>query len=297
MSEIFDPGYTGTVIEHPEVGVRIGLMEVTPELAREWLDERNVKNRPIGDTTVRAYIRDILNDAWPFTGDPVRFSDDGALLDGQHRLTAMVKTETSMILLVISGLDKKTQEYMDGGRKRNAADALAMEDVPNYATVASVVKLALTWNPGGIWSPTRGTTLLSARQPVTTSEILDFVRRTESVHEAARQGQAVFRAIPGARPSVIGAAYLRAMMLPEGVFGAAEWFHKLETGANLSVGDPILSLRNGLARVRDEKLTNPQVPQLYKIVRAWNASRDGETLGRIIMPKNALDNDNFPDMR
>jgi hypothetical protein len=103
--------------------------------------------------------------------------------------------------------------------------------------------------------------------------------------------------VAGARPSVVGVAYLRASMLEDGVFPAAEWFMKLETGAGLSLGDPVLALRNGMMRMSAEKLANPQVPQLWKVVRAWNASRVGETMKNMVTPKNKMTNGNFPDMQ
>lgn len=294
MNEDFPPPYVGDPLDFGD-GVTVGRVEVTPELAAAWL-KRNTHNRSISDNTVRGYVRDVLADDWPFTGDPVRFSDDGVLLDGQHRLKALVKTETTMTMLVVSGLGVRTQEYMDGGRKRSPFDVLAIEKIPNYTAVASVARLALRWNPGGMWVEGRGTSLVGESK-VTTAQIMSFVREHEGIHEAARVGLAVYNAIPGSRPSVIGAAFLRAAMLEDGVFPAAEWFKRLETGVGLETGSPILALRDGLIRSRLEKLSNPQVPQLWKVVRAWNATRDGQSMNRIILPVGGLSNDTFPDMR
>ena len=52
-----------------------------------------------------------------------------------------------------------------------------------------------------------------------------------------------------------------------------------------------------MMRTRAEGLTNPQVQQLWKFIRAWNASRDEQEMDRINMTTRALTNDNFPDMR
>lgn len=277
-------------------GVTVGLVQVSPELAESWL-ERNGRNRKISPPAVDRYARNIMKNRWPFTGDPVRFSDGGDLLDGQHRLTAIHQSGKTLPLLVITGLRADTQAFMDDGRKRNAADTLAIKEMQNYVAVSSLVRLALLWNPGGAWVPGQGTQLYGRRFQVSTPEILEFANRNPGVHAAAAVGVSLTRLVPGARASVVGAAYLRASMLPEGVFSAAAWFSSLETGAGLSLGDPVLALRNGMMRTRAEGFNNRQVQQLWKIIRAWNASRNGQEMDRIIMTSRELTNDNFPDMR
>ena len=276
-------------------GITVGLVEVTPEVARNWL-KHNTRNRTKSDPTTDRYGRDMSGNRWPFTGDPVRFSDKHEMLDGQHRSRAIEKSGKTQRLLVVSGLPTRTQAFMDNGRKRNAGHTLGIDKTPHNTAVAAVARLALLWNPGSIWAPDRGTELFGSFQ-VSDPEILEFVENHPSVHEAAHLGAAVAREVAGARPSVIGAAYLRASILEPGVFPAAEWFKRLETGAGLELGNPVLALRNGMMRLAAEKLSNPQVPQLWKVVRAWNASREGEDMDRMVAPRNKMTNENFPDMR
>lgn len=275
-------------------GMTVGLVNVTPEVAKNWL-AHNSRNRLKSMATADRYDRDMTGDRWPFTGDPVRFSDKDEMLDGQHRCLAIVKSGKTQQLLVVSGLPTKTQKYMDAGRKRSAGQSLSIDDTPHSTAVASLVRLSLRWNPERHWSAEHGTELFGDFQ-VSNAEILEFIERHPEVHEAARQGAAVAQEVPGARPSVIGAAFLRASTLEEGVFPATEWFMKLQTGAGLKLGDPVLALRNGMMRVRAERLANPQVPQLWKVIRAWNASRTGEPMGRMVIPV-TLTNGNFPDMK
>lgn len=286
--------FEGNTLEVAD-GVIIGLVQVTPELAELWL-ARNLRNRKISQPSVNQYARNIEHDQWPFTGDPVRFSDNGDLLDGQHRLTAIHQTGRTLPLLVITGLHERTQAFMDGGRKRNAADTLAIRELPNYVAVSSLVRLALLWNPGGIWEPSRGTQLYGRYLQISTAEILDFAARHPEVHSAALRGVTAARLVPGARASVIGAAYLRARLLDD-IFDVDAWFDSLETGANLTLGDPVLALRNGMMRTAREGFNNPQVQQLWKVIRTWNASRGEETMDRVIMTSRPLNNDNFPDMQ
>lgn len=275
-------------------GITVGLVTVTPGVAKNWL-KHNTRNRRFWKPTSDRYERDMTGGRWPFTGDPVRFSDRDEMLDGQHRCKAIQESGVSQTLLVVSGLPTKTQAFMDGGRRRNAGTTLSIDKTAHSTAVASAARLALRWNPGSMWAPDRGTELFSDIQ-ISPAEVLEFIEKHPRVHEAAAVGHSVANKVPGARASVIGATYLRASMLEEGVFPAAEWFVKLETGAGLELGDPVLALRNGMMRVRADKLSNPQIPQLWKVVRAWNASRTGEEMGRVVLPS-TVTNTNFPDMK
>lgn len=287
------PWVPGKVLDLGD-GIVVGLVEVTPKVAKNWL-KYNRRNRLKSAATENRYERDMAGNRWPFTGDPVRFSDKLEMLDGQHRCKAIEKSGTTQTLLVVTGLPTKTQAYMDAGRKRNAGQSLSIDETPHSTAVASLVRLALRWNPSRIWVPERGTELFGEFQ-VSDAEILEFVENHPEVHEAARQGTAVAHEVAGARASVIGAAFLRASMLEEGVFSAAGWFMRLRTGAGLELGNPVLALRNGMMRTRAEKLANPQIPQLWKIVRAWNASRADEEMNRVQL-SSAMSNGNFPDMK
>jgi hypothetical protein len=62
------------------------LVEITPAMAREWLEKNIENNRGVGAQVVDAYARDMLAGKWYIPGDPIRFDEDGNLIDGQHRL-------------------------------------------------------------------------------------------------------------------------------------------------------------------------------------------------------------------
>lgn len=292
VEDLWIPYVKGKTLELMD-GIVVGLVEVTPDVARNWL-ACNSRNRPLSDPTWDRYKRDMIGSRWSFTGDTVRFSDDLKMLDGQHRCTAVIESGTTQLMLVVSGLPTSTQARMDGGRRRNAGTTLSIDETKNSTTVAALARLALLWNPGGVWVKDRGTELFGSMQ-ISPAEVLEFVEQHPEAHEAARVGAAVAWQVPGARPSVIGAAFLRASLLDD-VFDAAEWFSQLETGAGLALGNPLLALRNGMMRASAEKLSNPQIPQLWKVIRAWNASRVNEPMRNMVVPKNRMTNENFPDM-
>lgn len=96
-------------------------VNVTPELAQDWL-ARNKCNRAISDAYVASLIRDMKEGKWIVNGDTIRFSKEGELLDGQHRLTAIVKSGIPQDVYVMTGLNKTS--HFDDGRKRSIRDQI-----------------------------------------------------------------------------------------------------------------------------------------------------------------------------
>ena len=86
----------------------IEIVDVTPELAREWLGF-NTHNRNMRARTVLAYAADMASGDWRWTGDSVKFATDGTLLDGQHRLAAIAEAGCTITTLIVRGLKNDTQ--------------------------------------------------------------------------------------------------------------------------------------------------------------------------------------------
>lgn len=88
---------------------------ITPEIAKTMLGE-NVNNRRISRDNVNLFAREIRNGEWRFNGEAIKFGKDGRLLDGQHRLLAVIAADKPLTTLVIRGLEDETQQTMDSGK-------------------------------------------------------------------------------------------------------------------------------------------------------------------------------------
>lgn len=107
--------------------------KITPEKAREYLSkiDPTIKNRPINKRYVDLYARDMKAGKWRVTHQGIAFDKDGYLRDGQHRLTAIIKADMPVTMMVSRGLYENSFIGMDSGLKRNARDVLALSG--NYA--------------------------------------------------------------------------------------------------------------------------------------------------------------------
>jgi hypothetical protein len=101
---------------------------VTPKMAQDWLDNFNTKNRTLNKPYSVRMARDIVAGDWRENHHGIAFSVDGTLLDGQHRLQAIVIADRPVRMLVWTGVSKEALLTIDTGRPRNALDNLLLED-------------------------------------------------------------------------------------------------------------------------------------------------------------------------
>jgi hypothetical protein len=98
------------------------LKVITPKEAQDILSSSNVDNRNIRLNYVNMLANLIDADEWVVTHQGIAFDKDGRLVDGQHRLLAIVKSGKSTPIFVTKNLDKKTYAYIDTGNVRSQTD-------------------------------------------------------------------------------------------------------------------------------------------------------------------------------
>lgn len=107
-------------------GWSCGIELVTPEVASRLL-ENNEGNRRIRPSVVTKYAAAMLHGNWKVTPEPIVISNTGRLMNGQHRLHAVIKSGVSISLFVVRGVDVVLFEALDRGATRSAADALGID--------------------------------------------------------------------------------------------------------------------------------------------------------------------------
>lgn len=129
---------------------RDGWYEISPADAVTLLAGK-LKNRPVSEHQVWIYAEDIRKRNWVSNGESVVMSHDGRLLDGQHRMLAIISADKPLMTYVVflpERISASAFDTMNQGRKRSVADRLFMEDVKNTSIVASVLRLAVNEERG-----------------------------------------------------------------------------------------------------------------------------------------------------
>ena len=122
---------------------------ITPKLASELL-LTNTINRPLRVTTVDAYADAMQRGQWALNGEAIIISSQGKLMNGQHRLSAVVKCGLSIPFLVVSEVDGSVFATLDRGKSRSTADTFYIRNITNAASIAGAIvtykRLSLGWN-------------------------------------------------------------------------------------------------------------------------------------------------------
>lgn len=125
--------------------LRVRTEVVTPAKAKQWL-KTNRHNRPLSRGYLRSLVNAIRAGEWEDNGETIKFNGAGRLVDGQHRLTAVVQTNRPLPMTVVEGLNETAFDTIDQGKRRQVADALARDGVPYYITVAGAQVLRFSFN-------------------------------------------------------------------------------------------------------------------------------------------------------
>ena len=121
--------------------VSIYFRDVTPQLASSILAEHNTKNRKVLRSHVAALAKNMEEGTWYFNGDTIRFDNDGVLIDGQHRLMAIVKSGCTIPCLFVVGLEPNVIKCIDIEMKpRNLKNLLEMDFVKNAGIKATTIR-------------------------------------------------------------------------------------------------------------------------------------------------------------
>lgn len=246
------------------------IIQVTPELAGLWLSQ-NDRNRKVNPKAVTDYARQMSSGKWSFNGESIKRSKSGQLLDGQHRLMAIVEAGVTVEMLLIEDLEPEVQDTVDAGRKRTTADAFSMDGVANASIVAAVGRRAWMWDQGNI--------RFTASSSPSTLEVKETIEKYPHIHRSAEIGARTAMSYKPTRGAITGTAHHLFVQLDQDL--TAEFFAQLTTGAKLDGDHPVMALRNRLLNDFTNRKKVPFHQGLAFYIRAWNARREGRELSRI----------------
>jgi len=100
---------------------------ITPQLAEAYLSVNSV-NRPVRSRHVKRLAHDIKSGNFQTTHQGIAFNSDGRLVDGQHRLSAIVEAGEPVPMIVARGVtaDSAIGLQVDVGAVRSTSDVLGV---------------------------------------------------------------------------------------------------------------------------------------------------------------------------
>lgn len=254
---------------------------IDPKTAQEWLDTKNVMNRPVSLRTVEKYAQEMKAGRWKLNGEAIIFGQSGNLLDGQHRLHACVKAGRDFTTLVTLGVEDSTFDTIDDNNPRKLRDVLAILGEVNPNFLSSALYFVYAYANGTFRARD-----IRGGKTIATKKVLERMLETQPGIRNSVRYYSSLRARPGGimlPPSLaIGLHYIFSLVNEE---KANEFFDQLQSGLELKDSSPIYLLRQRLiagAKERSAKLM--QESQYVYTVMAWNAFVAGKKCGRMQLP-------------
>lgn len=240
---------------------------ITPEDAARML-ERNDGNRKLAPSMVSHLAGAMARGEWALNGESIKIAASGKLLDGQHRLAAVVKCGKPVKMLVVSGLPESAFETIDTGRPRGLKDILTIAGVSNAVGIAATIAMT--------WKYLNGRTLRAHSRP-THAQAFDVLNRFPHIGQSwltvmnAAQQSGFAANVP---PCMLGTIHVLATAGGHGE-KVTDFVYRVGDGAGLPDGSPVLLLRNRFIKDRASKSKIQRTERFALAVKAWNAFAAG----------------------
>jgi hypothetical protein len=261
---------------------------IGPAQAQAYLNCVHMQ-RPVSKAHVQKLARSMASGHWRETAEAIQFDINGHLMNGQHRMHAVIQTGLTFNFLVARGLDPHSYEVMDQGRARTRGETLSTLAFPSANKIAASAVILVRMKYG----------LDIDRTNVDNSEIVQFAEPNRDALIWAVNRAKRYTLLPA---STYGAFLFLAYHA--NATKAAEFADAVLSGANLEPDSPILLLRKK-AEIHSrsvKKLDLNRTSNLLPfIVHAYNKFARGEKTTRLQPPSEpclypvGLDPDTFWD--
>ncbi len=253
---------------------RSGIYQIGPEEAESILATPGARNRPVSLARVIKYAGRMKSGHWRLTGEPVILDQQGRLLDGQHRLRAIIEAGKEVETVVLYG------EFLFGpmGQSafRSGGDSLhiAMPDLIHVNALSAAAGLCIKYERAlkretSPYSQTRNHADNWA--DIDNQDRTTWVRKNPRLLEILQEVSSLSH---GDRTLMPASQFSAGWFLIESAAGAEaakDFMVPLITGVGLKAGDVRLTMRRALAN--HAAASNGQVrgmEAVHWISKAWN---------------------------
>lgn len=228
------------------------ILELINPAKAERMLKGGATNRSISSGHSARQARAMIATEWRVSSQGIGVDYNGHVIDGQHRLRAIITTGVSIWIWVMRGLYPDTIRTIDDNRKRTFADDLKISGVEKYAGRAAFTNLVLRFEQAASKGLNLGVARTIALNRTEAARHLEECEGRQDLDHLLVMGRRI-NSRAGIPTSAASAAQYLA--LEHKVSGSGdesiieEFFEKLSTGFNITARDPVGALLNS-ARVR-----------------------------------------------
>lgn len=249
---------------------------ITPVLAAEYLAQNKV-NRPLNKKTVDFYAEQMRKGQWRVNGEAICFARNGDMVNGQHRLNAIIQYGKPVDILVVRNCDDDSFATYDSGRNRKASDVFALFEVPDSVNVAAAankyLKLHMNLSFAGYKSS------LKQDKKISNADILDEYKSSPELYRQAlsfaKSCYRKMKILPVSDTVGLYVYLIKDLNHPSEVVEA--FFSMLFLNENI-INSTIPLLRDKLI---NDRISRQRMTAKYRsmlIIKTWNAYVTGKEL-------------------
>ena len=210
---------------------RSEVVDVTPALAKKWLEKNHPEQRNIAWARVESFANDMIAGNWKLTHQGICFDGSGYLTDGQHRLHALVKADVPVKMMVIWNPAATMQDPVDRGGARSVWQLANM-----HVRVTGALALLHKMEDGNLYS----------NVPVTLAETLETMEHHKEYMHLIECSNITKKS---AIVSGVRAACVWLMPLDE--HSVLQWLGAVQSGEMLTRGMPAYTFRSWRDRTKN----------------------------------------------
>lgn len=241
--------------------MKVSTKIITPAIAKTML-EKNGGNRPLNKRHVKSLVREMTLGRWKTNGDTICINGD-KLIDGQHRLHAVVESGITITTLVVEGLPSDVFDTKDVGKRRSPADTLAVKGETNCCKLAAVLTAVDRYMTGRVEQDSR----------YSNADIEALLDKYPGVRSSLT--------VSNKKQKLISSTTLAAchfLFSQKDAKAADSFVDRLLHGKNLDEADAVYLLRERLVQNTMAKAKLPPVYVFALAIKCWNACRSGTRL-------------------
>lgn len=247
-------------VKRPEI------ITLTPDMATKLL-EHNTLNRPLSQPHVERIAKQIVEGKWRFNGDTIKVSDDGNVLDGQHRLWAIIEAKKPVETILVRGIERDAFATIDTVRKpRSGSDVLALNGATHHRpATAAALQWLIRWQRNCIEE------YKAPKWRVENSDIEAAFATHPGIVNAVDRANKVRNV---GNPGIIGFFYY--VLTNRNAELAERMMATLENPAGVGVTDPFFKLRAYF--LSDHHKRKEPIVTIANMIKAANAAHRGQKI-------------------
>jgi hypothetical protein len=244
--------------------MRIETAVITPKMAVDLLT-KNDRNRTVKRHHVSRLAMEMLGGRWLFNATPIQVCVDGMLIDGQHRLLAIIEAGVPVKMVIAYDVPAAVMNVIDQGSKRSGGDVLSMHGHKNATKLAA----AANW----VEAYRSGSQHLTNFARMSSTELVAWMERDGGVVASIAVAKRGYPVVP-----ISAGAAMHYLMSKVDKVHADLAFDILSGDCVMGNGHPWMQCRERMYRLAGTRGATKSALSIEAMIYAWNLCRAGATV-------------------